>query len=103
MRKGDIAYIRMYKPLVVGNVLDENVLMGNITEYDEEREYVYVQVQTKALENVSLDAIYECGVKKDGEMVSCTGRIQERYLGEEGKIIRIQIQNGFYKNKCKVC
>ena len=103
MRKGDVAYIRMHKPLVVGNVLDEKVLMGNITEYDEEREYMYVQVQTKALEDMSLDAIYECGVKEDGEVVSFTGRIRERYLGEDGKIIRIQIENGFYKNKCKVC
>jgi len=101
MKKGDIACIRMKKTIIAKSDLKEQEFPGNISKYDDNKECIYFLLQSGQLEDLSLDAIYECKIKKDNEVVSCTGRIRERYCGEEGKMLKIQIENGFYKINIK--
>ena len=50
------------------------------------------------MEDISLDAVYECSIQNENEIFTCQGFIKERYISKLGKVIVFQIQNGFYKN-----
>jgi len=46
----------------------------------------------------SLDALYECKIQSEDEILVCQGYVKERYVSKLGKVIVFRIQNGFYKN-----
>ena len=101
MKKGDIATVCMKKTLRAGNVMDEHAYSGSVLWYDEKTECIYLQLGSGKLTDLSLDAIYECKIQTEKEILECTGRIKDRYCGIEGQIFRFEIENGFYKISLK--
>ena len=101
MRKGDNVELKMKKVLSMSGILDEHIQICNLLKYDEKQECLYFILQFGELTDLSLDAIYDCAIKSAEEQISCTGRIKERYQGEEGKTVKFEIENGFYKINLK--
>ena len=101
MQKGNSATLYMKKVLRVGDTLSESAHVGVVLQYDEKEEYIYLQLQSGRLTDLSLDAIYECKIQTEKEQLNCTGRIKERYRGTAGKMFKFEIENGFYKINLK--
>lgn len=101
MRKGDYAEIEMKKILCAGGSVDKNVYECSFLKYNMQEECIYLVLQSGTLEQLSLDAIYQCEIRTEKERIDCTGRIKERYSNETGKIIKFQVENGFYKINLK--
>ena len=101
MRKGDIANLQMRKMLGVGKQTEDIYYKCTVLKYDEKKECIYFLLESDSLAVISLDAVYGCEIQTEKEMVSCMGRIRERYCGPQGKILKFQIKNGFYKINLK--
>ncbi len=101
MKKGDFVSLRMHRPLVSNAKSTETIYSGRILKYDENQECIYMMLNNTELTDLSLDAIYECEIQSENESIGCTGRIKERYCGEEGKTAQMQIATGFYKINIK--
>ena len=97
MRRGDVAELKIKKVLLSGNVPDDLVHRCSVLNLSEKEECLYLILEESELEELSLDNIYECTIKSTDAITKCTGRIKERYIGKEGKKLRIQVENGFSK------
>ena len=97
MKKGDYAELKMKKALCQAIEFDNRVHECALQKYDEQKECLYLVLENSELPEISLDAVYECKIYAEGSISSCTGRVKERYCGEEGKILQFEIENGFYK------
>ena len=101
MRRGDLAELKVKKVLLSGSIPDGLVYTCKVLEMNEKEECIYLLLEENELEELSLDNIYECKIKSQDLITKFTGRIKERYMGFEGKKIKIQIENGFYKRNIK--
>ena len=101
MKKGDAVVLIMKKMLFAGENLDEKKYACKVFQYDTKREVIFLELENDDLPAISLDAIYECNIKEDNHLTVCTGRIGERYHNQHGKIIKLEINNGFYKINLK--
>lgn len=101
MYEGKKAELEMKKVLLAGKVLEQKVFQCNILRYNAEQERVYLVLEKDELTNISLDGIYECRIETGKMWLVGEGRILERYYNEAGKILELQIENGFYKNNIK--
>lgn len=102
MRKVDCVEIKMKKVLCTGDKLDEHTFVCELLRYDSKRESLYLEVSTSDLTAFSLDAIYECKLQSGFSVLECTGRIKERYCQGNKNVIKLEIENGFYKNNIKL-
>ena len=101
MRRGDLAELKVKKILLSGYLQDNMIYTCKVLNFSEKEECLYLLLEDCELEELSLDCIYECKVKSKDCITSFTGRIKERYMGYEGKKIKIQVENGFYKINLK--
>ena len=101
MKRGDLAELKMKKVLCAEEELRESSYQCRVLEMDNVREFLYILLDGGELEDLSLDGIYHCKVKNAEGEESCTVRIKERYLGPEGKTVKMKIENGFYKINLK--
>lgn len=101
MRPGNIVELKMHTAICQGIEHDDHDYVCELLSYDAMEETLSLILKEDTLTNLSLDAIYECRIKGIDEQLLCTGRITQRYCGAEGKIVRFQIVNGFYKNSIK--
>ena len=101
MKKGDYVELKAKKTLRIGENINENKYVGKVLCYQEKEESLYISLEECELEEISLDTIYECRVKTKDYYMDCTGRIKDRYVGEEGNTVRFWIENGFYKISIK--
>lgn len=101
MKKGDMAKLKMQKMLYAEGQIIADTHDCLVLQYDDKHENLYLALQSGTLTNLSLDGIYRCEIHSDGEAVTCTGRIQERYCSGPYKVLRFRIENGFYKIKIK--
>lgn len=102
MKKVDCVEIKMKKALCAGAKLDEHTFVCDLLRYDSKRESLYLEVGMSDLTMFSLDAIYECKLQSGSSVLECTGRIKERYCQGNKKVIKFEIENGFYKNNIKL-
>ena len=102
MKKVDCVEIKMKKALCAGAKLDEHTFVCDLLRYDSKRESLYLEVGMSDLTMFSLDAIYECKLQSGSSVLGCTGRIKERYCQGNKKVIKFEIENGFYKNNIKL-
>ena len=101
MKQGDIAELKIKKALRIGQLISEKVYVCELLSYDIQRAELLFTLKNEQLTELSLEAIYECNIQTvDGSLV-CTGRIRERYCDREGKILKLQVENGFYKINTK--
>lgn len=101
MRRGDMVEIKMQKTLRKGMKLEDAVYSCEFLKYDEKKECLYLLTKSAELSIFSLDAIYFCEIQTGIECMQCTGRVKERYCQKEGKTLKIEIENGFYKINIK--
>ena len=101
MKQGSDATLVMKKTLCVSTTLDEKTYFCNVLRYDAKQECIYLVLENDLLPAISLDAIYECTMGETENQVLCTGRIKERYQNKFGKILKFEIENGFYKISLK--
>ena len=98
MFEGCPVEIRMIRMILEEGLLDDTPCQCEIVRYDEEQERIYLLLLSADLPAISLDGTYECKIIDKREVITCTGRIIERYLDKNGKEMVFQIENGFYKN-----
>jgi len=92
------AKLSMIKVILGESFMDEGVYNCKIIRYIPEKESIYLLTGKTELAVFSLDALYECSIQTEEEMLSCQGFIKERYVSKIGKVVVFQIKNGFYKN-----
>ena len=101
MYDGDKAVIKMVKYLKEDKELDKTIYGCTIIEFQKDLEQLHLRMSSGKLEDISLDAVYECKIQTlQGEAV-CTGIIQDRFENRAGMILKLQIQNGFYEVNIK--
>lgn len=96
MEKGIKVRLKMKKRLSGEELQDIKVYTGEILRYDKKQECIYLVLEEGALEELSLDSIYQCDLL-DKQPKFCSGRIRERYYDTVGKVLKFEIENGFYK------
>lgn len=101
MKYGDKAKLCMKKSILMDGKMDSKIFSCRVLTYEQKEECVYLVLQNDLLQNVSLDSIYECEIETQSESISCTGTVKERFYNEYGKILKLQIKNGFYKISVK--
>lgn len=101
MYDGEKAVIVMTKSLKEGIEIDKYIYKCTVIEYKKETEQVHLLMETGAMKDISLDAIYECRIHTIKGDVCCIGKIQERYGNHAGKILVLQVLNGFYEKNMK--
>ena len=102
MKKGSKAELLMQKMLHADMEVSQKKYFCEILMYDMEQECIYLVLEDDLLSTVSLDAIFECKIKDAEEgQICCTGRVKERYIDENGQILKFKIENGFYKINIK--
>lgn len=97
MKQGDKARLTVKKHLRKNYVKSFASLEGTVFRYDSKEASLYLILENKELTDVSLDIIYVGEVITDDGKLSFSGRVKERYYNEWGKILKIEIENGFYK------
>lgn len=97
MRQGDKARLTVKKHLRKNYIKSFGSLEGTVLRYDSKEATLYLILENEELTGVSLDIIYGCEVISNDEKMTFTGRVKERYYNELGKILKIEIENGFYK------
>ena len=97
MKKGDKTELKVKKILCKGKENENKALSCKFVSFDSKKECLFLEVLDENLQEISLDVIYECSIFSDSYKTVCTGRVKERYCDENGKIVRINIENGFYK------
>lgn len=95
------AKIKMKKSLLVKGTLDEKIYDCDVIRYEKKKESIYLLLRDKNLMDISLDGIYECIIYRGNVGIKCEGRIAERYVNQDKKIIRFQVEKGFYKINIK--
>ena len=92
------ADLSMIRVILGDGYYDESVYTCRIIRYIPEKECVYLLTGDTELSRFSLDAIYECSIQKDSDIIKCQGFLTERYKSKLGNVVVMKIQNGFYKN-----
>ncbi len=101
MKKGDMAKLKMQKMLYAEGQIIADTHDCLVLQYDDRQESIYLALQSGTLTNLSLDGIYRCEIHSNEENVACTGRIQERYCSGLHKVLKLRVENGFYKINIK--
>ena len=101
MKTGDKVVLTMRKTLLANEQLDEKNYLCEVLRYEPKKECIYLVLENDLLPTISLDAVYECQIQQNEETRICTGRIKERFYNECGKILQLEIENGFYKISVK--
>ncbi len=95
--KGCMAKLRMDRVILEDSFFDETEYLCKIIAYDEEEETLYLTSEEAELTSYSLDSIYECSIDDQDNPVICKGILKDRYWNKAGKVMKLKIQNGFYK------
>lgn len=99
MRQGDRAQLTVKKYLKRDYTKEYETCSGSVLRYDTKEECIYFLLENEELNNVSLDIIYRCEIISADEVLTCTGRVKERYYHELGKVLKFEIENGFSVDK----
>ncbi len=97
MKQGDRFQLVVEKYLQKDHTKEYGECAGTVWRYDAKEACIYFLLEKQALSSVSLDIIYRCEIHSADEILTCTGRVIERYYHEKGKILKFEIENGFYK------
>lgn len=101
MKQGNAVELKMQRTLCEGQTYDARTHLCEFLMYDAREENLCMVLKSGELTELSLDALYECRIKGADEQLLCTGRIQNRYCSEVGKVVQLHIMNGFYKISIK--
>ena len=93
--KADLSMVRV---ILGDGCYDGLVHACSVIRYIPEKECIYLLVGETKLSEFSLDALYECSIHNENEILKCQGFLTERYSSKQGKVVVFRIQNGFYKN-----
>ena len=101
MKYEDRAKLHMKRSILMGGEIDLKTYSCSVLWYDSKDENIYLLLENDVLQNISLDCVYECELEAEQGILTCTGTVKERFYNEHGKVLKFQIQNGFYKISVK--
>lgn len=93
--------IKMVKMMLEGEKINSQGYFAEILEYKPLTERIYLVLREGHLEDISLDAVYECSIEEEREPKLCYGVIIERFKDKRGDIVVFQLENGYYKKNLK--
>lgn len=99
MYEGSRVELKMSKVIIVDAILDDLTHVCKLLRYEAEEDYMRLQLESDALQDVPLDAKYNCNIITKTEVLTCSGMIKERFRTDEGNIIIFKIENGFYSTQ----
>ena len=99
MKQGDRVQLTVKKYLKKEYTREYGACTGRVLNYNAKEECIYFLLENEELTNVSLDIIYQCDITSTEKLLSCTGRVKERYYHESGKVLKFEIENGFSVDK----
>ena len=91
------ATLKIHRMILKDSFFDRCHYSCKVITYRPEEEFIYLLSEGTELTAFSLDGLYECRIEDENCMNICKGMIRERYWNKQGKVIKFQIQNGFYK------
>ena len=91
------AVLKMHRMILQNSFWDKTVFQCSVIAYRPEEECLYLLSEEAELTAYSLDGIYECMITDQDNQIVCSGMVKERYWNKLGKVLKIQIQRGFYK------
>ena len=95
------AKLKMKKSLLAEDLMDDKTYHCDVMRYDKEEESIYLILRDEKLVDISLDGIYECVIYRGSVGIKCEGRIVERYVNQDERIMRFRVEKGFYKINIK--
>ena len=99
MKAGSKAVLTMERTLCMEQNIDKRTYVCELLAYDIKQAILVFRLQEQGLEELSLDALYQCEIYTEKNITKCVGKIRERYCGSEGKTVKVQVKNGFYIDK----
>lgn len=103
MKVADTAVITMVRPLIASESADDKKYICLVAGFDEDAGELRLILKDAPLYDISLDALYECGIKTSrGERI-CTGRVVSRANEAAGAVLKFRVENGFYQIIQKYC
>lgn len=101
IQAGNMAKIQIEKVLRMQDKINENEYDCQVLEYNEKEERLTFLLRSGSLEQLNLDAVYQCQIQQNNDYYVCQGVIRERFLDERGNVFVVSIDNGFYKINLK--
>ncbi len=102
MNNGNRVELKMEQIFHAAQDKNKTIYSCIMLKYQANQEILKLSLDEGELTEISLDAIYECKIFGESSCLICTGRVKERYQNEQGKILILEIQNGFYKINLKL-
>ena len=96
MYEGNRVDLQMEKVISTDGIFDDATHHCQVFRYDLEEDYIYLQLKEEDMTAISLDAKYKCYISSKKELLYCNGVIKERYQSENGNMLVMKIENGFY-------
>ncbi|MCL2864007.1 MAG: hypothetical protein FWE25_00555 [Lachnospiraceae bacterium] len=96
MYEGFVADLQMERVISADGIFDEGTHHCRVLRYEEDGDYIRLQLEGEDLSVISLDAKYRCYIKTKRESLLCTGVIYKRFRSGDINIIIFRIENGFY-------
>ena len=97
MYEDGAAVLQMKRVFLKAEKYNRKKYMTRIRSFDKEAEEMTLYTSRGDVNEISLDAVYECICEvKDGRF-GCEGAILKRFRDQEKDQIVFRIQNGFYK------
>lgn len=91
------ALLKMHRMILQDSFFDKIEYQCSVLTYRPEEECLYLLSEEAELTAYSLDGIYECQIMDQDKQIVCCGMVKERYWNKLGKVLKLQIQRGFYK------
>ena len=101
MYEGNPVDLQMEKVISADGIFDDTTRACSVYRYDEEDDYIYLELKEDKLTDIYLDAKYRCYISTQTELLGCSGVVKERYRTEDLNILKFKIENGFYNIKRK--
>lgn len=101
MYEGNTANLQMQNVLISNGKSDRTVYRCKVLKHEEGSEDIYLSLESGLLQNILLDAEYECQIASYPTAVACKGIIKERCINENGSMLHLRIEAGFYEINIK--
>lgn len=97
MYEDGTAVLQMKQVFLKSEKYNRKKYMTRIRTYDPDREEMILYTSRGDVDEISLDAVYECIFEVKEGRFGCEGAIRKRFRDGEKDQIVFRIRNGFYK------
>lgn len=95
------AELNMVSTFLEGASVNPSIYDLHVLSYEKAKECIYLVLEDGGLDEISLDAVYECRIMTKDKILACEGVVKERFEDKKGKRVTFSIENGFYEKNIK--